>query len=91
MNLKLIWPIDDDLDPDYQEEVTVRTEADIRTAGFAAARAVRSWLRRMPFVPSAGNLSFHVYAEVVSDGEAKLEPEKPATAPRPKRKRKASK
>ncbi len=91
MQLQISWPISDELDPDYQEDVTVRTEADIRTAGFAAARAVRTWLRRMPFVPSTADLHFNIYAEVQQDEPPKPAPAPASDAPRPKRKRKARK
>jgi hypothetical protein len=45
----------------------------------------------LPFVPSTSDLHFNVYAEVVSDAENKPKPEASEDAPRPKRKKKASK
>ncbi len=76
---------------DQAIEVPVQNERDIRTAGFAAARAVRSWLRAMPFVPGTMDLHFNIYAEVVSDGDAKDLVHATDDAPAPKRKRKAKK
>lgn len=87
MQLRLVLPISDELDPEYREDITVRTEADIRTAGFAVGRAVRTWLRRLPFVPSTSDLHFNVYAEVVPDEKPKPAPVPAPDAPPAKRKR----
>ncbi len=73
------------------EDVIVRSELDIRTAGFAAARAVRQWLRQMPFVPSTGDLHFNIYAEVEQEKTPKPAPPAPSVAPPARRKKKARK
>lgn len=71
--------------------VTVRTESDIRTAGFAAARAVREWLRHMPFVPSSSDLQWGITAAVVPEDKPKPAAAPAAESPRPKRKSKRGK
>ncbi len=88
----LLHLTDRDRGPDDQQiEVPVQNERDIRAAGFAAARAVRSWLRAMPFVPATYDLRFDIFAEVVSDGDAKDLVTTDKDAPAPKRKKKAKK
>jgi hypothetical protein len=91
MQLKLYLPTGDLGFDSEDQQLVVRTEADIRTAGFAVARAVRDWLRKMPFVPSQSDLHWRVYAEVVADAvkPPKVDVEK-LDAP-PKRKRKKEK
>lgn len=91
MQLKVSFPARFGSASSEDEDVTVRSENDIRTAGFAAARSVRTWLRNMPFVPDTGDLHFNIYAEVVPDKESKASPAPNGAEPRPKRKRKASK
>ncbi len=91
MQLRLYLPsARHDLEED-PPEVVVRSERDITTAGFAAARALREWLRSMPFVPGTSDLHFHVSAEVVSDEEAKEAAHADVDGATPKRKRKAKK
>ncbi len=68
--------------------VMVSSMDDIRTASFAVASSVRSWLRNMPFVPSPADLHFSVEAEVVQDEKLATEPLREACPERPKRKRK---
>jgi hypothetical protein len=91
MQLKLYLPTGDLSFDGEDQELVVRTEADIRTAGFAVARAVREWLRKMPFVPSQSDLHWGLSAEVVADAvkPPKVDVEK-LDAP-PKRKRKKEK
>ena len=91
MQLKLHIPEGPDIYDSEADEVMVRSENDIRTAGFAVARSVREWLRRMPFVPATVDLQYHISAEVVPDEKPKATPAPAPDAPRPKRKRKASK
>lgn len=79
-------------DPEELEgEFSVANEADINKAGFAVARSVRAWLRRMPFVPSTGDLHYNIYAEVGSDAAAAHGSDASGESPRPKRKRKKDK
>jgi hypothetical protein len=91
MQLRVVFPQDRDSSFDEGEEVMVRSEADITKAGFAAARSVRAWLRGLPFVPSSTDLHYNVYAEVATDEEKAPASAPNGEAPRPKRKRKASK
>ena len=72
-------------------EITVNSEKDILSLGFAAARAVRAWVKSIPLVPSTGDLHFHITAEMVSGELAPPQAKSDTDAPKPKRKRKASK
>jgi len=78
-------------DAELEGEFSVATEADINKAGFAVARSVRAWLRRMPFVPSTGDLHYHISAEVEAGAGAAQGADSNDEAPRPKRKRKKDK
>jgi hypothetical protein len=73
------------------EEFTVNSEADILKLGFAAARAVRAWVKRIPLVPSRDDLQFPIRAEMEGGESAPTKAETDEAPPRPKRKRKASK
>ncbi len=91
MQLKVTFPdMTRDLEAD-PEEFIVNNEHDILKLGFAAARAVRAWVKRIPLVPSRYDLEFPIRAEM-EGGEGSPPPaDDDAAAPAPKRKRKAKK
>lgn len=91
MQLRLTMPGSTTSYDDSEEQVLVRSEIDISKAGFAAARAVRTWLRQMPFVPSTGDLHFNITAEVEQDPASMVHEQDKVTVPAPKRKRKGKK
>jgi hypothetical protein len=75
---------------DGEMEFTVKSEPDILKAGFFAAREVRKWLRAMPFVPSRSNLEFTFTAEVESGEATPASAAGGETAPKRKKRKKAS-
>lgn len=91
MQLKLYIPLCSGSLIEDDGEVIVRTEQDIRTAGFAVARGVREWLRRMPFVPSTSDLHYGVSAEVLPEESKRAAVAGPPDLASEKRKRKAKK
>lgn len=91
MQLNVYIPSSDPLSVDEDATFVVNSEADILKLGFAAARAVRAWVKRMPLVPSTGDLHFHISAEMVQSGASKEDAGDATETPRPKRKKKASK
>ena len=91
MQLKVYLPGNRDNFYDDGQELVIKSEKDILAAGFAAARAVRAWIRSIPLVPSTGDLHFNIYAEMVGDDAGRPTPATDDESPKPKRKRKASK
>jgi hypothetical protein len=87
MQLRVSFPARYGSASSEDEDVIVRSETGIRAAGFAAARAVRTWLRNMPFVPSTGDLHFNVYAVVEADEVQTFRAGDAVSVPAPKRKR----
>jgi hypothetical protein len=91
MQLKVYLPGDRRNIVDDGAEFTVNSEKDILSLGFAAARAVRAWVKRIPLVPSRDDLQFPIRAEMEGGESAPTKAETDEAPPRPKRKRKASK